>query len=59
MTFAKTYAWILYFIALASSKIAASRREIEPVADAINHAFPTDREITASVKWLSEKDLTL
>jgi len=57
MTYAKTYSWILYSIALACGERPARRKEIEQVADGINHAIPTDREIFASVKWLNERDL--
>lgn len=55
MTLAQTYSWVFYAIVLANQKEAASMKTIEQAADAINHAIPTQREISASIKWLTAK----
>ena len=57
MTTAQTYAWILYATALASTKEPRVIKEIEHAADAINHAVPTQKEMSESIRWLREKDL--
>ena len=57
MAYATTYSWIFYAIALCSGKSPAKIKEIEQVADGINHAIPTAKEIFASVKWLIEMGL--
>ena len=49
---AQTYAWIMYALAGASQNEPASFRAISLVADGINHAVPTHKEIQSSLKWL-------
>ena len=57
MTEAQTYAWIFYAASAVASKQAAKHREIEAVADGINHAVPTQKEMATSFKWAESKGL--
>ncbi|MEM0966971.1 MAG: hypothetical protein AAGJ81_12545 [Verrucomicrobiota bacterium] len=57
MTEAQTYSWIFYAASAAAQKEAVKIREIESVADAINHAVPTQKEISSSIRWLESKAL--
>jgi hypothetical protein len=52
MTEAQTYSWIFYAIGLASQKKDASYAEVVSLADGINHAVPTKKELEASIAWL-------
>ena len=47
-----TIAWIFYAIEMASSESMADSRSIKLLADGINHAVPTDREMQSSTRWL-------
>ena len=53
MTDAEVYSWIL----LSISYGGGTRTEIAQVADGINHAVPTEKEMDASLLWLQEKRL--
>jgi len=57
MTLAETYSWIFYALALASGTGPAKHKDIEQVADGINHAIPTQKEIRESLAWLGDKGL--
>jgi len=57
MTEAQTYSWIFYAVSFIAQKEAVSIREIESVADGINHAIPTQKEISKSIRWLQSEDL--
>jgi len=57
MTEAQTYSWIFYAASLIAQKEPVKIREIESVADGINHAVPTQKEISSSIRWLQSKDL--
>jgi hypothetical protein len=57
MTEAQTYSWIFYATSLIAQKEPVKIREIESVADGINHAIPTQKEISNSIRWLQSKDL--
>ena len=57
MTEAQTYSWIFYSTSAIAQKEAVKIREIESVADAINHAIPSQKEISSSIKWLQSKSL--
>lgn len=57
MTLAQTYSWIFYAIGMASQNSAATQMGISQVADGINHAGPTPKEMQASVSWLLKKNL--
>lgn len=49
---ASTIAWIFYSTALASAEAPAQRSAIVAAADAMNHAIPTERELSSSLAWL-------
>jgi len=53
MTDAQTFSWIL----LAVHEKGSTRRQISEMADAINHAVPTQQEIQTSLRWLQERGL--
>ena len=57
MTEARTYAWIFYATAASRNEDGATRGEIESVADGINHAFPTQKEMDESLKWAEAQNL--
>jgi hypothetical protein len=52
MTEAQTVAWIFYAVAGASGQSPADFRGISMVADGINHAVPTHKELQGSLSWL-------
>ncbi len=45
-------AWIFYAISGASGRSPASMRDIQLVADGINHAVPTERELQVAISFL-------
>ncbi len=59
MTLAQTYAWIFYAMGLASAnpKEPADYKAVESLADAINHAIPTQKEMRLSLVWLESQGL--
>ena len=56
---ARTLAWILYSVALASGAGPASFAAISSVADGINHAVPTQQEMSSSLRWLRSRGLVV
>lgn len=54
---ARTYAWLMYALAGASQNEPANFAAISQVADGINHAVPTHKEMQSSLKWLMACDL--
>lgn len=54
-----TVSWIFLSIALSSDKSPVDFKGISQVADGINHAVPSHKEIQDSVSWLLRKDLIL
>ncbi|MFN7220090.1 MAG: hypothetical protein ACK5UX_05585 [Burkholderiales bacterium] len=52
MTQAQTFAWIFYAVAGASGQKPADFHGISIVADGINHAVPTHKEMQSSLSWL-------
>lgn len=52
MTEAQIVAWIFYSVAGASGPGPADFRGISTVADGINHAVPTHKELQSSLSWL-------
>jgi hypothetical protein len=48
----RTYAWIMYALAGASQNEPANFAAISQVADGINHAVPTHKELQLSLEWL-------
>ena len=57
MTLAQTYSWIFYAIGLSSQTSVATQDEISQVADGINHAVPTQKEMQHSISWLLTEGL--
>lgn len=57
MTDSRTISWILLATALASQIRGAKFNEISEIADGINHAVPTQKELQNSLSWLTAKDL--
>lgn len=57
MTDSQTISWIFVSIALASQKEPASFDGISSVADGINHAVPTHKELQSSITWLTNRGL--
>jgi len=55
----KIYSWIFLAVGLASSKLPAKLNGIIEVADGINHAIPTHKELQKSFSWLLEHKLIL
>jgi|GEM_PF-1554257 hypothetical protein len=53
----QTFAWIFLAIALASGTEPTDINGISIVADGINHAVPTQKELQTSVSWLSKQGL--
>ena len=51
MTDAETFSWIL----LSIHEHGSTRRQISEMADAINHAIPTDCEMEMSLRWLQKR----
>lgn len=57
MTDSQTKSWIFLATALASQTEPADYEAISDVADAINHAVPTHKELQTSLAWLLKNDL--
>ena len=53
----KVYSWIFLAIGLASSETPAKINGIIGVADGINHAVPTHKELQKSFSWLLKHKL--
>jgi predicted transcriptional regulator len=53
MTDAETFSWIL----LSVDERGSTRRQISELADGINHAVPTHREMETSLRWLLQRGL--
>jgi hypothetical protein len=58
VTDAATIAWIFYALRLASETAPADFRSISQVADGLNHAVPTHKEMQLSLKWLTDAGLS-
>jgi hypothetical protein len=54
-----TISWIFLAIALSSDKSPVDFKGISQIADGINHAVPSHKEIQDSVSWLLRKDFIL
>lgn len=52
-----TIAWIFLAVGLASQKRAADTRAISELADGINHAVPTHKEMESSLSFLATTGL--
>lgn len=57
MTEAQTYSWIFYAASAAANSNGVTLRDIETVADGINHAIPTQKEMKISLSWAESKGL--
>ena len=57
MTNEQTISWIFLSIALASQKEPADFNAISSIADGINHAVPTQKELQTSIGWLTSEGL--
>ena len=52
-----TISWIFLATALASQKDPASFESISQIADGINHAVPTHKELQKSLTWLTKNGM--
>lgn len=57
MTEGQTTSWIFLATAIASQTESADYDSISNVADGINHAVPTHKELHTSLTWLTKNDL--
>lgn len=57
MTEEQIVSWIFLSTALATSTEPSDIRGISIVADGINHAIPTQKELEASLSWLTQNGL--
>lgn len=57
MTDKQIISWIFLAIALGSQKINIGIKEISEVADGINHAVPTKREIKLAIEFLLKEEI--
>jgi len=55
----KTISWIFLAISLASEVTPAKLDSISTIADGINHAVPTQKELQNSIRWLTSKNLVV
>ena len=53
----QTYSWIFLATAMASETEPANFSSISTIADGINHAVPTHKELQTSLAWLTGKGL--
>ena len=53
MTENQTISWIFLATAIASQTEPADFNSISNIADGINHAVPTHKELQTSLKWLA------
>jgi predicted transcriptional regulator len=54
MTNEQTISWIFLSTAMASQVEPADFNGISSIADGINHAIPTHKELQISISWLTE-----
>lgn len=57
MTDQQIISWIFLATALATSTKPTDMNGISSVADGINHAVPTHKELQTSIAWLTKKGL--
>ncbi|MDQ3321302.1 MAG: hypothetical protein M3525_02405 [Acidobacteriota bacterium] len=55
----KTNSWIFLAVGIATAESSSKLREIVLIADGINHAVPTQKELQIAFKWLSKQHLVL
>ncbi len=59
MTDLQTISWIFLATALATNSKPTDISGISSVADGINHAVPTQKELQTSISWLMTKGLII
>ena len=59
MTDFQTISWIFLATAMASQEGEAKVAQISILADGINHAVPTQKELQESLRWLRTKELVI
>ena len=59
MTESETISWIFLATAMASQEEHTDFAGISMIADGVNHAVPTNKELQTSIKWLISKGLVL
>ncbi len=57
MTNAQIYSWIFYATALASEQSPAKWADVSLLADGINHAVPTHKEMQGAMSFCIEQGL--
>ncbi len=57
MTEGQRTSWIFLSTAIASQTEPADYDSISKIADGINHAAPTHKELQASLTWLTKREL--
>ena len=57
MTDIQTISWIFLATALATNTKPTDINGISSVADGINHAVPTQKELQTSISWLTRNEL--
>jgi len=55
----RTLAWIFYAVEMATGGGPADFRAISQVADGINHAVPSHKELQSSLAWLVHAGLVI
>lgn len=55
----QTISWIFLATAMASQVEPAKFSDITQIADGINHAVPTHKELQSSIGWLVDNNLVL
>jgi hypothetical protein len=53
----ETTSWIFLALSISSEKESACFSEISQIADGINHALPTQKEMQTSLSWLIKQKL--
>ena len=51
----QTISWIFLAIALCSQTEPVDFKSISQIADGINHAVPTEKEMQSSISWLKKE----
>lgn len=59
MTDIQTISWVFLATALATNKTPTDISGISSVADGINHAVPTQKELQTSISWLMTQGLII
>jgi hypothetical protein len=59
MTDEQTILWIFLAIATGSQKASINIGDLALVAEAINHAVPTHKELQTSISWLTNNSLII